>query len=135
MHHKRRIYKQILYKKSSALCRIAWDHGPELSRTARDHDPGQHSVGPHIFVYISANLQQNSKIFYSMNQGPRWVCLMKKPKGQKSHDTVPLSNVIMALEIVSFKTITVYKNSGSITAKSIFGHYKTNLEVLQVTKL
>jgi hypothetical protein len=60
---------------------------------------------------------------------------MKKTRGQKSRDTVPLSNVIMALKIFSFKTITVYKNSGSITAKSIFEHNKTNLEVLQVTKL
>jgi hypothetical protein len=47
-----------------------------------------HSAGPHIFVYISANSQQNSKIFYSMNQGPRWDCLMKITRGQKSRVTL-----------------------------------------------
>jgi hypothetical protein len=49
-------------------------------RTARDHCPElcQHSTGPHIFVYILANSQPNSKIFFSMNQGPRWDCLRKK---------------------------------------------------------
>jgi hypothetical protein len=68
-------------QKSPALCRIAWDQDPTLC---------QHSAGPHIFGYISANSQQNSKIFYSMNQGPRWDCLMKKTRGKKSRDTIPL---------------------------------------------
>jgi hypothetical protein len=79
-----------------ALCRIAQDlHTNSIQKKshsagswysampqARDHDPAlcQHSAGPHVFVYISANSQQNSKIFYSMNQGPWWDCLMKKPE-------------------------------------------------------
>jgi hypothetical protein len=48
----------------------------------QEHCPAlcQHSAEPHIFVYISANSQQNSKIFYSMNQAPRWDWLMKKPE-------------------------------------------------------
>jgi hypothetical protein len=61
------------------LCGIARYHGHALC---------QHSAGPYVFVYISANLQQNSKIFWSMNQGPKWDCLMKKTRGRKSRDTV-----------------------------------------------
>jgi hypothetical protein len=69
-------------QKSSAVCRIARDHGTELCRTARDHDPALclHTPGPHIFVYISANSQQNSKIFYSMNQGLDGIVWWKKPE-------------------------------------------------------
>jgi hypothetical protein len=82
-------------KTSPALCRIPHDHGPALCRIVRDHDPAlcQHVAGPHIFVYISANSQQNSKIFYSMNQGPRWECLMKKTRDKKSRDTVPFKRL------------------------------------------
>jgi hypothetical protein len=41
----------------------------------------RHSAGPHMYcilVYISANSYYNSKIFWSMNQGPWWDCFMKK---------------------------------------------------------
>ncbi len=39
---------------------------------------------------VSANSKQNSKIFYDMNQGHRWVWFMKKTRGKKSRATVPL---------------------------------------------
>jgi hypothetical protein len=40
--------------------------------------------------HISANSKQNSKRLYPVNQGPRGYCLMKKNRGSKSRDTVPL---------------------------------------------
>jgi hypothetical protein len=38
----------------------------------------------------SANSEQNSKIFYGINLGPRCNRLAKKTEGKKSRDTVPL---------------------------------------------
>jgi hypothetical protein len=73
---------QILNKKCPPLCCIARDHGPPLCGIARDQ---------HIFVNSSANLKQNLKIFYGINQGPRGNRLTKKTEGRKSRDTVPLS--------------------------------------------
>jgi hypothetical protein len=68
-------------KKSLVLCRIARDHDPALC---------QHNAGPHIFVYVSENSQQNSKILYSMNQGPRCDCFMKKKPEVKNLATLTL---------------------------------------------
>jgi hypothetical protein len=39
---------------------------------------------------ILVNPKPNSKIFYDMNQGHRWVRFMKKTRGQNSRATVPL---------------------------------------------
>jgi hypothetical protein len=37
-----------------------------------------------------ANLKPYAKRLKPVNQGPRWDCLMKKTRGQKSRDIVPL---------------------------------------------
>jgi hypothetical protein len=42
-----------------------------------------HSAGSTHFVNISANSERNSKIFYSMNQGPSWDRLIKNTRGKK----------------------------------------------------
>jgi hypothetical protein len=56
----------------------------------------QHSAGSHIFVFIWANSQQKSKIFYSMNQRPRWD--WKKNRSRKSRDTPFKKAVVPALK-------------------------------------
>jgi hypothetical protein len=38
-----------------------------------------------------ANTKSYAKRRQSVNQGPRWDCLIKKTEGQKSRDTVPLT--------------------------------------------
>jgi hypothetical protein len=73
------------HKKCPALCRIARDHDPMLF---------QHSADPKYS-------QQNLKIFKSMNQGPRWYCLLKKARGEKSRDTVSLSILLRAKDKIS----------------------------------
>jgi hypothetical protein len=46
------------------------------------------------FLNISANTKPFLKQLQPLSQRPRWVWLMKKTKGQKSCDTVTLSNSI-----------------------------------------
>ena len=46
---------------------------------------------------ISAKLKLNSKYFSLFIRGPRWVWIMKKTRGWKSHDTLPLSLVTAGL--------------------------------------
>jgi hypothetical protein len=63
-----------------ALCDIVLDNGPALCDIALDNGPALCHIAQfkHIFGNSSANSKQKLKIFYCVNQGPRWDCLMKK---------------------------------------------------------
>ncbi len=62
-----------------------------------------------------------------MNQGPRYVCLMEKSRGQKSRATVPLTSAFQSL-VEFFSPVPGGGGGGSVFKGSV-GRKKDKVEI------
>ena len=69
-----------------------------------------------IFLTLSSNIsaksKPNSKMFYTVYQGPRWVRIIAKNRGRKSRDILPLTTLTPST-LFYFKKIIKRKEQSS----------------------